>query len=193
MSSTRAKTFLLMTMRDEERASVKALRRVRLRYAALTGALVLSQLWAFVFVRDLYPLTAWQMMAGGVQRGRDYYMLRGETISGETIDLPPLTLTPALRGRAWGLVEATVNNGSFRLRWNYPANDAVLKQAGGFAQLPRGARVPDLLRAWGAIYNERLAPDSLRRLRAMRLDAYRWNGGYSPADQTYVTSWRAEL
>ena len=65
-------------------------KRLVIKYAFLTAALFLPLRWAFVAVRNLYPITAWNvMMAGGdLERGRSYCILRGETVSGETIDQP---------------------------------------------------------------------------------------------------------
>ena len=62
------------------------------RYVILTAAIFVPLIWAFVYVRNLYPIAAWNvMMAGGdLERGRDYCMLRGETVSGETIDIPAI-------------------------------------------------------------------------------------------------------
>src|SRR5437660_1288769 len=61
-------------------------RRVALRYGVLTFALFVPLLVAFVFVRNLYPFAAsTEMMEGGdPQAGRTYYVLRGETVAGET-------------------------------------------------------------------------------------------------------------
>jgi hypothetical protein len=184
-----------MTPRIEQPPRAKAERRTRAAYVALTVALALSQLWSFAAMRDLYPLAAWRMMAGGgeVREGYPYYLVRGVSVSGETIDIRPAKLTDALYARTWGLVEATVRNGSFRLRRLHPANADALRQAGGFDKLPRGARVPELLRAWGEIYNDGLAPDSPRRLRAVRLDAYRWAGGRDTSRDELTDSWSVEL
>ncbi|HVG29195.1 MAG TPA: hypothetical protein VM864_05685 [Pyrinomonadaceae bacterium] len=184
-----------MTSQTEQTAPAKVERRRRAAYAALTLALALSQLWAFAAMRDLYPFAAWRMMSGGgeVREGYAYFIARGESASGETVDIRPARLTDALYARTWGLVEATVGNGSFRLRRPHPANAAALRQAGGFDKLPRGARVPELLRAWGEIYNEGIAPDSPRRLRAVRLDAYRRAGGRDTARDELTDTWSVEL
>ena len=53
---------------------------------------------------------------GAAEDGTDYYILRGETMTGETISLPPVEVTNALAGRAWGFVSATVENKSFSIR-----------------------------------------------------------------------------
>ena len=169
-------------------------RRAVVRYAVLTAALFVPLLWSFVKVRNLYPFAASTIMMGvETQSGRDYYVLRGETVGGETIDLPPILLTDALSGRNWGLVAAAVENQSFNLRSLHPANVALVTAGGGVEKLPRAARLDDLLRAWGAIYNSRLPVPSPRRLKIVRLDAYRWAGkGYEDYDR-FVESWRVVL
>src|SRR5882672_9434893 len=92
-------------------------RRALVRYAVLTAALFVPLLLAFASIRNLYPFAASTMMMGirDMQSGRDYYVLRGETVSGETIDLPPIELTNALTGRSWSLVSAAVENKSFNI------------------------------------------------------------------------------
>jgi len=170
-------------------------RRVRLRYALLTLALSAPLVWSFLALRNLYPFPAYtMMMAGGDPRkGTDYFVLRGETVAGETIDLPPAGLTDALSYRHWSLVGATVENKSFLVTNPHPANAALAAGAGGADKLPRAARLGELLRAWGDCHNGRLPADSPRRLRAVRLDAYRWDGGSYKDTGRFVESWRAEL
>jgi hypothetical protein len=169
--------------------------RLHLKYAILTAAIFLPLLWAFVEIRNVYPITAWNvMMAGGrLERGRSYWLLRGETVSGETIDIRPMSLTNALYARTWTMVNATVDNQSFKLPAPYPANAELLRQAGGVEHLPPGARVPDLLRAWGDLYNERLPASSPQRLKAIRLDMYRWEGGEFANYDNFIQSWRQNL
>ena len=170
-------------------------RRFRVRYTLLTIGLFLPLIWAFIRVRNVYPLTAWTvMMAGGdLQRGHRYFLLRGETVSGEVVDIPAIKLADALSGRAWGLVISTVDNRAFQLESLHPANATLLATLGDIGRLPRAARLPELLRAWGKIYNSRLPTSSPQRLRAIRLDAYRWSGQrYSDYD-TFIESWRQQL
>lgn len=169
-------------------------RRLVLRYALLTFFLFGPLLISFAFLRNLYPFAAsTMMMAGGdLQKGSTYYILRGETVTGETISLPPVGLTNALSGRVWGLVSATVENKSFSIRKPHPANLTLLSAVGGTANLPPAARLPELLRAWGTIYNANFSETSAQRLRAVRLDAYRWEGSYANYDR-FVQSWRVEL
>ncbi|HET6976891.1 MAG TPA: hypothetical protein VFI24_11240 [Pyrinomonadaceae bacterium] len=170
-------------------------RRLALKYAILTLALFIPLLWAFRYVRNLYPVAAWNvMMAGGdLERGRSYCILRGETVSGETVAIRPITLTNALYSRTWTMVNATIDNQSFKLKSIHPVNEELLRRYGGIENLPPGARVPDLLKAWGELYNARQQPSSPSRLKAISLDMYRWDGGsYSDYDK-FITSWRQEL
>ncbi|HSE20808.1 MAG TPA: hypothetical protein VLB68_04095 [Pyrinomonadaceae bacterium] len=166
-----------------------------IRYAVLTALIFLPLLWSFRYIRNLYPIAAWDvMMAGGnLERGRTYFILRGETLSGEVVDLPPIKLTNGMSGRTWTMVNATVDNQSFKLSKLEPQNEALLRSVGGLPNLPVAARLPDLLQAWGALYNERLEPDAPTRLRAVRLDMYRWSSGTYSGYETYVESWRKEL
>ena len=169
--------------------------RLKIKYAILTGAIFLPLLCAFLFVRNLYPVAAWNvMMAGGdLERGRSFCILRGETISGETIEIRPMTLTNALYSRTWTMVNATVGNQSFKLASIHPQNEELIRQFGGVENLPPGVRLPDLLHAWGELYNEQQPASSPQRLKAIRLDLYRWESGrYSDYDK-FVETWRKEL
>ena len=134
------------------------------------------------------------MMAGGdLERGRSYCILRGETISGETVEIRPIKLTNALYSRTWTMVNATIGNQSFKLTSIDPANEALVRQFGGVENLPPGVRLPDLLQAWGDLYNRELPDSSPQRLKAIRLDLYRWeSGGYSDYDK-FIETWRKEL
>ena len=172
-----------------------ATKRLVIKYAILTAALFLPLFWAFLAVRNLYPVTAWNvMMAGGdLDRGRSYCILRGETISGETIDVAAIELTNALYSRNWTMVNATIDNQAFKLTSLHPQNEALLRQYGSVENLPPGARISDLLQAWGEIYNQREPESSPKRLKAMRLDMYRWESGRYADYDKFVESWRKEL
>lgn len=165
------------------------------RYLVLTIGLGLPLLLCFAFARNLYPFAASTMMkvGGELQTGWTYYIVRGETVTGEIIDLPPVELTNGLSNIAWALVPAVVENKSFTISSPHPANLALINEAGGTEKLPSARRVDDLLKAWGSVYNSRLPADSPRRLRAVRLEEYQWPGGsYSNYDK-FMRSWRAEL
>ena len=166
-----------------------------IKYSILTIALFLPLLWSFRYVRNLYPFTVWNvMMAGGdLESDRSYCVLRGETISGETIDIRPIGLTNAMSQRNWSMVNATISNQSFKLSSIHPDNALLLKQVGGIEQLPPGARMPDLLAAWGKLYNDQQAISSPHRLKAIRIDMYRWSSGRYADYETFITSWRKEL
>lgn len=170
-------------------------RRLFIRYALLTCAIFLPLLGAFVLLRNVYPVAAWTvMMAGGsLQRGRAYYVLRGETISGETIDIQAIALTNAMYSRTWTMVDATVGNESFKLRSLHPSNAAMLASVGGVENLPAGARLPELLEAWGQLYNNQQPASSPRRLKAIRIDMYRWEGGRYGDYDKFIESWRKDL
>jgi hypothetical protein len=165
------------------------------KYAVLTIAIFLPLLWAFRYVRNLYPIAAWNvMMAGGdLERGRNFCILRGETVSGETIEIAPIELTNALYSRTWTMVNATIDNQAFKLNSIHPQNQELLNRLGGLENLPPGTRIPDLLQVWGQLYNQQQPESSPKRLKAIRLDLYRWESGrYSDYDK-FIESWRKEL
>ena len=170
-------------------------RALIVKYALLTAAICLPLIWAFVYVRNLYPIAAWNvMMAGGdLERGRSYCILRGETVAGDTIEVHPIELTNALYSRTWTMVNATIANQSFQLASIHPENAELLRSAGSVENLPPGARVPDLLETWGRLYNDRLPAASPQRLKAIRLDMYRWEGGSYSNYETFIQSWRKDL
>ena len=173
----------------------RAAKHFRTRYALLTVAMFLPLIWAFVKIRNVYPVAAWTVMMGSghFQRSHEYFMLRGETVTGEVVDIPAIELTDALSGRNWGLVSATVANAPFQLRSPHPANAALLLLNGNTENLQKGTRLPELLRAWGSIYNSRWPASSPHRLKAIRLDAYRWMGQSYSNYADFVESWRQEL
>ena len=176
-------------------SSARSERRLQIKYAVLTLAIFLPLFWAFLFIRNLYPIAAWNvMMAGGdLERGRSFCILRGETVSGETIEIRPIKLTNALYSRTWTMVNATIGNQSFKLASIHPENEELVRRFGGVENLPPGVRLPDLLQAWGDLYNNEQSASSPQRLKAIRLDLYRWESGrYSDYDK-FVETWRKEL
>jgi hypothetical protein len=175
--------------------STQASANPHVRYAAITIALFVPLLLTFVSIKNLYPFAASTMMLGikDTRSGKYYYVLRGETVSGETIDLSPIELTNALTGRSWSLVSAAVENQSFTIRSPHPANLRLVAEYGGIDKLPKAAHLKELLRTWGEIYNSRLPSSSSRRLRSVRLDAYRWEGGINGEYARYVETWRTVL
>ena len=172
-----------------------AAKHLVVKYAILTAAISLPLFWAFLAVRNLYPIAAWNvMMAGGdLERGRSYCILRGETVSGETIDVAAIQLTNALYSRNWTMVNATIDNQAFKLKSIHPQNEEMLRHFGGIENLPPAARITDLLQAWGNIYNKHEPESSPKRLKAMRLDMYRWESGRYGDYDKFIESWRKEL
>lgn len=172
----------------------RIVRRLRTKYLILTLALFLPLLWAFVRVRNLYPIASWNVMvrSSPVQEPFSYYILRGETDSGELVELPAAGWSNPLRSRLWGLFAATARNDSLRLPAPYPANAALLKKLGS-DQLPDGILMKELLRVWGQQYNSSHPPGSQGHLQAIQVDQYQWDGrGYADYHQ-FVKSWREEL
>lgn len=170
-------------------------RHFRVRYILLTIGIFVPLLWAFVRVANVYPVAAWTVMMGGGNLRREHYhfMLRGETVQSELIDIPAIELTDALSSRNWGLATAIATNSVFRLKSPHPANAPILEAAGGVEKLPPAMRMPELLRAWGTIYNSRLPASSERRLKVIRLDAYKWPGQQYSNYNEFIRSWRVEL
>ena len=168
-------------------------RRVLAVYSVLTIALLVPLLLSFVFIRNLYPFAASTMMLRDRVPGTNYYILRGETVGGDTIDLPPIKLTDGLSGRHWSLVSAAVENKSFQISSVHPENASLAAAHSSANDLPRAARLEDLLRSWGGIYNSRLPESSPQRLRSVKLDAYRWDGEIGAGYGRFVESWTALL
>ena len=130
-------------------------------------------------------------MAGGdLERGRDYCILRGETVAGETIDIRPIELTNALYSRTWTMVNATIANQSFRLALVHPENVELLGKAGGVENLPHRRSHADLLESWGAAFTTNACLVlRTQRLKAIRLDMYRWEGrSYSNYDMHRIVA-----
>lgn len=167
---------------------------LRIKYLILTLGFVLPLAWATLKIRNLYPIASWNVMTRGGQLdyGRTYFVLRGETVAGEQIELPAIELTGAMRSRIWGMVEAIADNQSLRTNHPHPQNVARLNQMHG-QPIPDGLLMNDLLRSWGATYNDRLPASSASRLKAIRIDSYRWPGHTYSNFYEFVQTWRAEL
>jgi hypothetical protein len=69
----------------------------------------------------------------------------------------------------------------------------MLASVGGVENLPAGARLPELLQAWGQLYNSQQPASSPRRLKAIRIDMYRWEGGRYGDYDKFIESWRKDL
>jgi hypothetical protein len=162
-----------------------------IRYVALTIALVAPLIWAFVGIRQWYPIPAWSLFSeyAPITEGRTFFILRGERADGTVIDIPAISITDALQQRNHTMVSYVMDNASFELESPHPDNAALLAKHGNVL-LP-GARVAELLRGWGAGYNLRVSSED--RLAAIRLDEYHWPGGKFEGFDEFVRSWRCEL
>jgi len=69
-------------------------KRIVRRYVLLTAALFLPLLFTFITIRNVYPFAASTMMLGirDKQSAKEYYILQGETLSGEPVELRGLDL-----------------------------------------------------------------------------------------------------
>ena len=112
---------------------------------------------------------------------------------GDVIDIPAIQVTDGLSGRNQMMVNYVVGNASFDVDSPHPANMLLASFYGGMENVPHGARVRDLLQAWGSSYNAQLSEDSPRRLSAIRLDEYEWPGGTFTHYRKFKRSWRTEL
>jgi hypothetical protein len=162
-------------MLSESETEDRIVRRLRIKYLVLTLALFLPLLWTFVRVRNLYPFAVWNVMvrSNPVQPPFTYYVLRGETEAGELIEVQTNSLADPMRSRRWGLVAATAENQSLKLQRPHPQNAALL--------------------VWGQTHNSIYPAGSPNHLKAIRLDAYRWDGTSYSDYRQFVRSWRAEL
>src|SRR5215813_1808922 len=169
-------------------------RQLRRKYFLLTLGFLLPLTWAVVRTRNLYPVASWNVMTQGgqLQQSCTYFVLRGETVSGEVIDIPAISVSNAMRSRNWGMVAAIARNESLKLPSPHPKNAELLTKAGA-TPLPEGVRMNDLLKAWGESYNSRHAASSPTHLKAIRLDAYQWPGHEYSNFRLFVQSWRQEL
>jgi hypothetical protein len=167
----------------------------RLKNAALTAFVAIPLLASFARVVNYYPIPVWSLFSerGEVEKGSTHYTLFARTPDGTWTEIPPVRITDGLNGRHFMFAHYADTNLSFQIESPHPNNVRLACESGGVDQLPRGARVPDLLRAWGATYNRRLPSDSPYRFTALRLEARRWPGGqYSNFDAADY-AWEVEV
>ena len=153
-------------------------RQLLLRHSVLTLAIFVPLLCSFLIGAEWYPVSHYRMFYGASAltkgKGFNYFIFRGETASGETVDIAPITLMNGMDDRIWTMVNAVVANESFQLRSPHPLNEKLIMAVGGVDRLPRAALLPDLLRIWGNRYHAKLAGDSPHRLVRVRMDEYQW-------------------
>jgi hypothetical protein len=159
------------------------------RYGALTVVLAASLLWAFVTVNNFYPIPVWSLFSDpvGLNAPTDYYVLVGEFADGTSRPIPAIELSDALTGRIHMMVDYVMTNSELDVRSPHPANVALVAAAGGRARIPDGVRVPELLRAWGSIYNRH---HPRQPVAAIRLEQRRWKGQDYTDYAIPVRQWR---
>ncbi len=74
----------------------------------------------------------------------------------------------------------------------HPRNAALLGQHADFNPVQPAARIEELLRSWGEIYNLGLdsSPDALSHI---RLGEFRWEGGSYSDYRNFVRAYEVEL
>ena len=168
-------------------------RQAQFRNAMLTIAVFAPLLFAFIRDVNFYPLSTWSMFSEASPLGSgpyDYMVLKGQTVDGRVIEIPPIKITNALLDRNHSLARLTERNTAFFIHSPHPANVRLWTRKG---TVPPAARMPALLEAWGDIYNDRLPEGSPNLLRAIILEKYEWpRVNYSDFDQLKQT-WRFDL
>jgi hypothetical protein len=185
------------TVEPESLDDPQTSRRILLRNTLLTLGIFIPLLGAFLTGTEWYPISHYKMFYGAsaLQRGDgiNYFILRGETAAGNSVDIAPIKIMNALDDRIWTMVNSVIANESFELRWPHPANERLLATTGNSDTLSRGVLLPDLLRTWGNRYNAKLPHDSPQRLVRVRLDKYRWSHKEYANYSEFVESWRVDL
>jgi hypothetical protein len=163
-------------------------------YSFLTLGLASGLLWAFLTVNNLYPIPVWSLFSEAVaDEGATYWVLIGEEVGEEEVELPAIGLTDALTGRIHMMVSYVVGNRPFTVKDLHPQNRVLVDSAGAPERLPDAVRMSDLLRAWGTIHNQRHPADDPRRLGAIRLEERHWPGIASHDYAIPVRRWREVL
>lgn len=163
-------------------------------YVLLTIVIFTPLTWAFISVNNFYPVPVWSLFSEAVtlQDGRTYYVLGGERLDGSKVQIPAISLTDGLTGRNHMMVYYVVGNASFEIDSPHPANVTLQCHMAAMNQeLPKAARMDDLLHAWGAIYNERHAGDA--RLHVIFIDEYNWRGGKFVNYRNFKRRWEVKL
>jgi len=165
------------------------------RNALLTAFVAAPLLAAFVKVTNFYPVPVWSLFSERreLAAGHTYFVLLGKTADGSWREIPPVRIMGGLYGRHFMVASYTATNQPFRIDSPHPDNVRLAERAGGTDRLPAGARMPELLRAWGAVYNQRLASDSPERLTSLRMEMRRWPGGHYGDYETLDQTWEVEL
>lgn len=166
--------------------------RWTLRYIVLTALLAAPLLWAFLTINNFYPVPVWSLFSDAVSLNAptDYYVLKGEFADGMVRPISAIDLSGALTGRIHLMVDYVMSNSSLDLPSPHPRNVALIDSAGGPTSLAPGTRLPDLLRAWGAIYNRHHPGHPVR---AVVLEQLRWRGVTYSDFAMPVRTWRTAI
>jgi hypothetical protein len=165
------------------------------RNVLLTVVVVLPLAAAFIKVTNFFPVPVWSLFSDRreLAKGHTYYVLKGRTADGTWREIPPVRIMAALNGRHFMFASYTAANQPFLVESPHPENVRLMDRAGGVNRLPRGARMDDLLRALGTVYNQRLPPESQDRLTLIRMEERRWPGGHFGDYDRVVHLWETEL
>ena len=171
-------------------------RRVVARYALLTAVVFVPLVLALTTGIRFYPIPVWSLFSHvpDTTQPHQFYRLSGETLSGDVIEIPAIQITNGLSNRNHTLIWALDRNLEFSIPSPHPKNVELIQQAGGLEHLREDYHVPDVLRAWGRAYNRVKPIDSAKRLKAIELRRFDWDGKhYSDYDKVNSLSWRVEL
>lgn len=165
------------------------------RNALLTVVVAGPLLTAFIKITNYYPVPVWSLFSDrrDLSAGHTHYVLLGRTADGSWREVSPVRITGGLYGRHFMFASYTAANHSFGVDSPHPDNVRLAERAGGVNRLPRGARMPDLLRAWGTVYNRDLSATSPKRLTAIRIEMRRWPGGRFGDYDVLEHVWEIEL
>jgi hypothetical protein len=143
-------------------------------------------------VVNFYPVPVWNLFVEAAEpaNGRVFYVVSGCSPDGLWREVPPFGITGALHNRLHMFASYTDGNLPFKIASPHAENVLMLA---GLGRLPEGARMPQLLRAWGEIHNGRLPMGSPNRLTAIRMEARRWPGGDYHAKAKTARVWEVEL
>jgi hypothetical protein len=168
---------------------------LNLKQIVLTLAIFAPFTVAFVLNINFYPIPVWSLFSEAVspEEGRIYYVLTAERADGTIHPLPAIEVSRALHGRNHTFVGYVLDNSSFMIESPHPDNVRYIATVGRVGRVEPGARVSELLKAWGHGYNARFTAESPRRLTHLRLDGFRWIAGSDPRVRTAIGSWRVQL
>lgn len=159
--------------------------------AIVTAVVFVPLITTFITTLNYYPSPAWSLFseAGKLDDGRTYFVLLAKTKGGEWEELPPRSISQVLYARWHTLTNYTYLNEPFRISSPHPKNVKLMTEGGGLENVPTGARIPDLLRAWGKMANAKFGD----KFTAIKLEVRRWKGGSYDNYDEFQQQWEVEL